>query len=71
MASNKHFDLRKKENSGIAIFKEHLFFLNKKLNAFEIKKIESFGQKRTTLFFLTSNCFIVCVIPETFGKFGE
>ena len=36
MTSNKHVDLRKIENSGTAIFKELLFFLNK-INIFEIK----------------------------------
>ena len=44
MASNKHFDLRKIENSGTAIFKEHLFFLNKKSNVFEIKNSKVLGQ---------------------------
>ena len=33
MASNKHFDLRKIENSGTAIFKNTSFFLNKRSKA--------------------------------------
>ena len=56
MVSNKRVDLRKIENSGIAIFKEHLFFLNKKSNVFEIK-IESFGPDKTKLFFLIEDKF--------------
>ena len=44
MASNKHFDLRKIENTGTAIFKEHLFFLNKNSNVFETKKSKVLGQ---------------------------
>ena len=36
MASNKHVDLGKIENSGTAVFKEHLFFLNKISNVFEM-----------------------------------
>ena len=37
MASNKLFDLRKIKNSGTTIFKEYLFFLDKKTDVFEIK----------------------------------
>ena len=51
MAGSKHVDLRKIGNSGTAIFKKHLVFLNKKWNDFEIK-IVSFGPNKTTLFFL-------------------
>ena len=34
MASNKNVDLGKIENLGTTMFKEHLFFLNKKSNVF-------------------------------------
>ena len=34
---HKHINLRNIESSGVAIFKEHLFFLDKELNVIEIK----------------------------------
>ena len=51
MASKKHISLRKIENSGTAIFKEYLFFLNK--NRMFLKyKIERFESNKTTLLFV-------------------
>ena len=40
MASNKHVELRKIENSGTAILKEHLFFVIEKLSVFEKKNLK-------------------------------
>ena len=43
--SNEHFDLRKKENSGTAIFKGQLFFMKKKKNeSLWNKKLRALGQ---------------------------
>ena len=56
MTSNKHVDFRKIESSGTAVFKKHLFFLNKKSNAFEVK-LPKFWAKQTTVFFLIENKF--------------
>ena len=56
IADNIYVDFRKTENFGIAIFKEHFFFLNKKSNVFETKK-SSFNPNKTTLFFLIEDKF--------------
>ena len=48
MASNKNFDLRKKENSG-KLFSGTPLLLNKKLNVFEIKN-RNFRAKRSKAF---------------------
>ena len=50
MASNKHVVLEKIENSGTAIFKEHLFFWTK-YRTFLKWKIESFRLNKTTFSF--------------------
>ena len=49
MASNKHFDFRKTETSGIATFKEHLFVLNKYLNVLEIQNWKTLGELKPRL----------------------
>ena len=49
MASNKHFDFRKTETSGIATFEEHLFVLNKYLNVLEIQNWKTLGELKPRL----------------------
>ena len=55
MASSKHADVGKIENSETSIFKEHLFWT--KIPMFLKSKNERFGSDKTTLFFMMENKF--------------